>query len=298
MKKSLYFALSFCFVLILASCEKEQDFTSQQPAEKTRVFFNSTKDFYNTYQALSEMDCDEQIEWINSRGIKEPLYDSIENCTDEVMLDMPRAFQALFNKQLEVEINDSVIYFTQGKMYIKSINKTTLSTPILYGEVVINKDLIATTRNEYYNPYGKIGTSYLCEINLASGWRHQYVHELKSVVVNIANPNNGINQKSNLYLVIKFEYKKNKGWREATAEQRNIYINLNICKRNFLQVNRTQEILIESKTMPISTSPGVKYGHYINISGTIRHEVIGRTDSRRENRWGQPTVVTQYWYTY
>ena len=45
MKKSLYFALSFCFVLILASCEKEQDFTSQQPAEKTRVFFNSTKDF-------------------------------------------------------------------------------------------------------------------------------------------------------------------------------------------------------------------------------------------------------------
>lgn len=125
------------------------------------------------------------------------------------------------------------------------------------------------------------------------GWRHQYVHELKSVIVNFTNINGGISKKSNLYLVLKFEYKKNKGWREATGEQRNIYVNLNICKRNLLQINRTQEILIESREV----MSGVNQ-HSINIEGTIRHEVIGRTDSRRENRWGQPTPIKESWYPY
>ena len=278
---------------MLSSCEKEENVISQPQQEKTRVSFNSTKDFYDTFQALSKMDCEEQIAWINSRGIKEPLYDSIENCTDTIMLDMPRAFQALFNKQLEVEVNDSIIFFNEGRMYVKSIQNKLLTTPTLYGEVFIDKCSVATTRSIYNNPYGKIGTSYLREIQLASGWRHQYVHELKSVIVNFTNINGGISQKSNLYLGLKFEYKKNKGWREATGEQRNIYINLNICKRNLLQINRTQEILIESREV----MPGVNQ-HSINIEGTIRHEVIGRTDSRRENRWGQPTPIKESWYLY
>lgn len=293
MKNLFYLTACLSLVLILSSCEKNENFITQQLHEKTRVSFNSTKDFYNTFQALSQMDCNEQIAWINSRGIKEPLYDSIENCTDTIMLDMPRAFQALFNKQLEVEINDSIIFFNEGKMYVKSIQNKSLTTPALYGEVFIDKGTIATTRSNYYNPFGKVGVSFLCEIRLASGWRHQYVHELKSVIVNFTNIKGGISQKSNLYLGIKFEYKKKKGWREATAEKRNIYINLNVCKRNLLQVNRTQEILIESREV----MSGVN-GHNINISGTIRHEVIGRTDSRRENSWGDPAPVNQHWHPY
>lgn len=298
MKTLFRFAFCLCAIIMFASCEKEQDFIIQQQQEKTRVSFNSTKNFYDTFQALSKMDCDEQIEWINSRGIKEPLYDSIENCTDTVMLDMPRAFQALFNKQLEVEINDSIIFFSEGKMYVKVAQHKPLRTPTLYGEVAISNGPIATTRTTYQNPYGKIGQSFLCEIHLASGWRHQYVHELKSVIINFTKPGGTIDIKSNLYLTLKFEYKKHKGWREATGESRNIYINLNICKRNLLQVNRTQEILIQTNEIDSYDTSGP--GHIINISGTIRHEVIGRTDSRRENQWTQPTgpVIYQPWYPY
>lgn len=290
MKKLLYFTLSFCLVLILASCEKEQDFTSQQPAEKTRVFFNSTKDFYDTYQALSEMDCDEQIEWINSRGIKEPLYDSIENCTDEIMLEMPRSFQALFNKQLEVEINDSIICFKEGKMYVKSIKNKSLLSPTLYGEVFINKDSNPETR--IFTPYGKIGLSALCEIHLAAGWRHQYVHEIRSVLVNFTRPLGKVDIKSNLFLILKFEYKKHKGWREATAELRNIYVNLNGYKRNFIKVNRTQEILLQVHQFDTYYIPQ-NGGHNIVITGTIRHEVIGRPESKRQYTLGEEWTTYQ-----
>lgn len=299
MKNLFYLIAYLCLSFMLSSCEKEENIISQQQQEKTRVSFNSTKDFYDTYQALSKMDCDEQIAWINSCGIKEPLYDSIENCTDEIMLDMPRAFQALFNKQLEVEVNDSVILFSEGKMYVKSIQNKLLITPTLYGEVFIDKGSTATTRTTYQNPYGKIGQSFLCEIQLASGWKHQYVHELKSVIVNFTKPGGKIDVRSNLYLGLKFEYKKNKGWKEATGELRNIYINLNICKRNLLQVNRTQEILIQTHEFDSYNIPSGP-GHVIDISGTIRHEVIGRTDSRRENQWTQPVgpVIYQPWYPY
>lgn len=296
MKNLFYLIAYLCFSFMLSSCEKEENVISQQQQEKTRVSFNSTKDFYDTYQALSKMDCDEQIAWINSCGIKEPLYDSIENCTDEIMLDMPRAFQALFNKQLEVEVNDSVILFSEGKMYVKSIQNKLLTTPTLYGEVFIDKGSTVTTRTEYQNPYGKIGQSFLCEISLSAGWRHQYVHELKSVIVNLTRPGGNIHLRSNLYLVLKFEYKKNKGWREATAELRNIYVNFNFYKHNFLQVNRTQEILLTAQDFDSYNIPSGP-GHIIDISGTIRHEVIGRTDSRRENQW---TVTSGYkpWYPY
>lgn len=294
MKKLLYLNFFFCFVLMFSSCEKEQDIIIPQQIEKTRVHFNSTQDFYDTFQALSKMDCDEQIAWINSRGIKEPLYDSIENCTDSVMLDMPRAFQALFNKQLEVEVNDSIILFHEGKMYVRSIAKHNLATPTLYAEVIIEKDATALTRATYKTPLGKLGVAYICEIHLASGWRHQYVHELKSIVVRFKNNTGGSNIRSSLYLALKFEYKKHKGWREATAELRNIYVNLSICKRNFIQVNRNQEILIDAFEIPENLAP---LTHDVYITGTIRHEIVGRTDSRRENNWDQSGVIKE-WYPY
>lgn len=295
MKKLFYFIFSLCFVLMFSSCEKEQDIIAPQQIEKTRVHFNSTQDFYDTFQALSKMDCDEQIAWINSRGIKEPLYDSIENCNDSVMLDMPRAFQALFNKQLEVEVNDSIISFNEGKMYVNSIGNHNLTTPTLYAEVITEKNATPLTRTLYRTPLGKIGKASICEIHLASGWRHQYVHELKSVVVRFTNNRGGFNIRSSLYLALKFEYKKHKGWREATGELRNIYVNLDICKRNFIKVNRNQEILLDAFEITSELAPST---HDIYIKGTIRHEIIGRLDSRRENRWGQPNVVIEDWYPY
>ena len=39
------------------------------------------------------------------------------------MTEMPRAFQALFNHKMEMQINDTVIAFEKGNMYVKSIRR-------------------------------------------------------------------------------------------------------------------------------------------------------------------------------
>ena len=69
------------------------------------------------------MTYEEQTEWIRASGIKYPLYKDLEFCEDEVMTEMPRAFQALFNHKMEMQINDTVIAFEKGNMYVKSIKE-------------------------------------------------------------------------------------------------------------------------------------------------------------------------------
>ena len=105
-------------IILLSSCDEtefDETVTNQvnpQKEEDSRIVFNSAKEFYNTLESLSYMTYEEQTEWIRASGIKYPLYKDLEFCEDEIIrIQMPRAFQALFNHKMEMQINDTVIAF-------------------------------------------------------------------------------------------------------------------------------------------------------------------------------------------
>ena len=97
------------------------------------IHFNSTKHFFECYDSLFIKDYDEQLAWTTSKT-SNSLLKNADLCTDTIMLSMPKAFQALFNKDLEVAINDSILKYDNGKLYLVEINNKKISTPILCGE--------------------------------------------------------------------------------------------------------------------------------------------------------------------
>lgn len=279
-------------IILLSSCDEtelDQTVTNQvnpQKEEDSRIVFNSAKEFYNTLDTLSYMTYEEQTEWVRASGIKYPLYTDLEFCEDEIMAEMPRAFQALFNHKMEMQINDTIIAFEKGNMYVKSIKGKTLTVPLLYGQVGVNQEESEiTTRAIYKTQYGKIGTSYQHEFKIpGSKFRYKYVHELKSVIIRENLP--PYTTWSNLFLVLKLEWKGKKKWKVAEKEERNISINFNVCKRNLGKVKLNQEIRIDVQN---TTSQS----HSINIEGYIIHEVVGIPSTKMYNGWSYPLVEWQ-----
>ena len=97
------------------------------------IHFNSTKHFFECYDSLFIKDYDEQLAWTTSKT-SNSLLKNADLSTYTIMLSMPKAFQALFNKDLEVAINDSILKYDNGKLYLVEINNKKISTPILCGE--------------------------------------------------------------------------------------------------------------------------------------------------------------------
>lgn len=278
-------------IILLSSCDEtelDQTVTNQvnpQKEEDSRIVFNSAKEFYNTLDTLSYMTYEEQTEWVRASGIKYPLYTDLEFCEDEIMAEMPRAFQALFNHKMEMQINDTIIAFEKGNMYVKSIKGKTLTVPLLYGQVGVNQEESEiTTRMVYDVPYGKIGTSYQHEFKIPGAkFRYKYVHELKSVLIRENQP--PYTRWSHLFLILKLEWKGKKKWKVAEKEERNINVNLNVCKQALKKVKYNQEILIDIKGLMDSGK------HTIYIQGSIFHEVVGIPSTRRVNGWSIPQPI-------
>ena len=85
-----------------------------------------------------------------------------------------------------------------------------------------------------------------------------------------------------LFLVLKLEWKGKKKWKVAEKEERNIDVNLDVCKQKLTKVKYNQEILLGTKGIV----PGEK--HRIYISGSITHEVVGIPSTRIVNNWHTP----------
>lgn len=281
------FSLLFSLVMILVSCEKEEfdSIKVNSVEENTRIVFKSTQEIFNTLDVLSNMDYEEQMEWIKSSNIKDPLRDYIESCTDETMYEMPRAFQAMFNKDLEIQLNDTVIFFQEGDLYIKSIKNQNLSTPILFAKANFHKeeDQFASTRSQYLVPFGKISNSHQHEFT-SNNTKFKYVHELKSVRMVTNSPVTNLPYEwARIFLILKLEWKGSK-WREA-SEARNIYIDLTTYKKNLMNVQYNQEIILTS---------GLTFDQQNNarveMSGSIMHEMVGRISTRETDLWGVPFV--------
>lgn len=274
------FTLLFVMIFIMTSCEQAEVNLPDTSPKEAMQSFSSSKEFFDTFDKLSNLSYEEQKEWIKSNRIKNSLLTDIESCQDSVMLEMPRSFQILFNKDLEVEIENSIVYFKEGSMFIKSSS----STPILFSKLEFGKN--AETRTEYSVPYNDYGVSFQKDIEMPSKYRFKYVHELRSIGFVITQPTT--QYMSRLFLFIKLEY-KGKKWHVA-GEPRNIYINLgysdpsnnysNQLKRNLLNATLNQEILLYVKNIGI-----IPNNYVINIDGTIIHEVIGHPNTKKTNTW-------------
>ena len=77
-----------------------------------------------------------------------------------------------------------------------------------------------------------------------------------------------------------------KKWKVAEKEERNISIDLNVCKRNLAKVKYNQEIRIDVQNMDSKS-------HSINIEGYIIHEVVGIPSTKMFNGWSYPLVEWQ-----
>lgn len=108
-------------ILSLASCvqhEAEEIHDKQLPVEHSRVIFNSTDDFFNTYHQLADMSFEKQNQWIKEQNFTSIV--ELEENGNVTEIKAPRAFKAIFNQNLEFQINDSVIWFNNGNLFVVS----------------------------------------------------------------------------------------------------------------------------------------------------------------------------------
>lgn len=211
-------------VVLFSACaqnefdEKISKITSPQNENRTVIHFNSTKDFFEEYDVLLGKTKEEQKAWAVSKSTNTLLSDS-EICNDSTMLLMPKAFQALFNKQLEVEINDSTIQYKNGDLYLTKLNGSILKEPILCGSGKSDavEEENRQTRQTGEVPFAKKGMGRQHEFSRGTNHKFKYVHEFRSAIAYI----NG-RQSCVIGLIIKLEYYKGHGNWTSAGEPRDI----------------------------------------------------------------------------
>lgn len=231
--KKLYLAF-YSICIFLAACtgneiENNEEYLPQSKEalspvgeESLMLYFNSTADFFQTFHQLLIEDENAQLKWVSNKNF-EALLSNTQLCTDSTMLSMPKAFQALFNKDLKVNINDSIIHYNQGNLYVIEINNKKLKSPILCGNGNIDLIQVPTTRTVS----GHVGFDEGNGLNHQyefkrpqSKYKYKYVNQLRSYRIIINRQASAI-----LAFMIKFEYKYSAGWKNAGLP-RNLSIQL------------------------------------------------------------------------
>lgn len=219
--------------LLLSSCQKEVSRNTTKPND--RLSFKNMQDFHATYLDLSKLTSkDDLLFWATSKN-----HSTLLNIDDSAANDYPFALLAMFNKNSEVEINDSIVWLKNGNLYAFSKNdeptleslKIKLEKCKIIGSVkvsMINNYLLKTismglnsldARNQkqfvqqYYQPCGGV--------RQAVNGDRKYIHELYTF--QITDPLGY--STTELHLRIKLEYKGSKSWKPAT-EQRTINVNV------------------------------------------------------------------------
>lgn len=211
--------------LAAISCSKDDAPSFMSNGTLSRIVFWDAEEFISTYMALSEKGPDYQDEWLQTKTII-PLLDSLENCDDQEMLNMPRSFQALFNSDLEIQIRDTVIQYERGNLYVTNINGRVQNPRILYGTAqsfVLDQNgengSMTRTHNFSFNWEGIGGSRQYEFSDPHTGGNKKYVNEFISSQIRL----NGQYYRS-LILIVKLEWKVSK-WKEAD-EPRDVRIAL------------------------------------------------------------------------
>ena len=297
----------FALVVSVVACNKEDlsdcvhSDVSKINEQSSLVRFNSLKDMLDTYLYLSELDEDEKQVWLDSVNITEPLLNHLDSCTDKSIMDVPVALQLLFNKDLRIQIGDTIARYENGVIVSESIagEKTIdelvlakiTSTPIEIESEENNNLSRSTTVSGPWAIGDKtiwIGSRYIpLPVPIYSDCQHRYVHEFRTIVI---YTNQGVVQQ--LFFDIKFHYKKHKGWREATGENRHVNVNLSI---KVFGISGNEMLWNQSYSTKANIEKPICYSFIsqtqfnnrweIFCSGTIVHSVDGYPKTKYTDKW-------------
>lgn len=289
---SNYFLLFATLVILLANaCSNESfEFTHQNSNKMSRIKFNSTSEFLETYTKLAKMDRVEINKWIHLQNICSATTNP-KSLEDSLFSILPFAYQAIFNQEYEFQIQDSIIWLHGKYLYFlgttnKLHTKDTDSLKIYASSEITPIKQIKTTRNLSNTNFTTIGLNernryFLHEFNIPNRNTIRYVHELLTHCINTSDKT----VQALLYLSCRLEWHKSKNKWEMASELRNIAIdihgNANIVasipsgigdiyfKRNFSRVQYNQEYLIQSFRGSIQP---VSYWQ-VSLEGVISHEL-------------------------
>ena len=263
-------------------------------SDHNAIHFNNTEHFFACYDSLLTKDYDEQLAWSVSRT-SNSLLKNADSCTDTIMLSMPKEFQALFNKELEVAINDSILKYDNGNIYLTAINKKGLFPPILCGETNVApiENEVQTRMQSGDLEFRTIGFSHQYNFKRASSkYKFNYVNELKSYQARVNNIVSEV-----LGFMVKLEYRGRGSWKEA-SEPRDISMNIDcgasifgiappithftIGKREYKNRQWNLEIPVAKVAY---TSQLTRHVWYITISGSISQTISGENETKWTNTY-------------
>ncbi len=289
--------------LFIVSCEKELLTNEVNPSNLTkneRIVFKTTSQLLDTYFSLCQFNEIEKKKWIDSVDVEKPFLSYFKECKDSSLLETPIAWQMLFNNDLEVQIGDTIAKYKNGKIVAESIKGELLLEKYIMAQIsighipVTNSNSISSRTVVTGNWAGNVGntvwmgTRYI-PVELYSGWQHRYVHEFRTIMIEASG-----NIVQQLFFDIKFHYKKNQGWREATGENRHVYIkNFRITVAGIQgggvlwDKSFSTQGKIELPVCWISMLKAEDFNRKwsIECTGTIEHSVDGFPNTKRVDIW-------------
>lgn len=229
--KSYFFLLGT--ILSFAACtqnELTEMKDKQKYVEHSRVIFKSTDEFLKTYHNLAEMPLERQKQWIKSQNFTSII--ELEEKSDIVKIEGPRAFKLIFNQDLEFQINDSVIWYNKGDLLVIStnghspFNKSEKKYPSFgQSEYKIISDDVPQTRLDHGGNYR--GNHILQNITYGN-YEYRYIAELSGHYIKYRQGMDLILD-AGLFLSLRLDYRglpKGK-WANNSHTERDIYYDLN-----------------------------------------------------------------------
>lgn len=250
--------------------------------------FSSTNSFFKIFDELLDKNSEDQVTWATSLN-KEALLANAESCEDSVMLSAPRAFQALFNKQLKVQINDSLLQYNNGTMYLTAIDNKVLKEPVKCGNSESSEVKSANspqTRQIGEVPFDGHNMNHQYEFRYSR--THKYVHGFRSFVTYI----NG-RQCQILIMDYKLEFYRN-GINQA-RDPRDININLECTVNLGYPIDYVRSPfgtyknvvgIMEIPVAKITHGVGLNYFAWgVTCTGKITHMIVGQPQTKWEDVW-------------
>lgn len=255
MKKLLTLILS---AAIIVGCNDDEIMTSTFRDQETandgrRLAFKDTRSFFETLDRLDAMSFDELNAWEKNNEVfsMKKYIESIQGddtpFTDEEQeyIKLPSSYLMLLNKNGEVRIGDTIVWYSKGVKYyalnenqMQSIRKDP-SKSLLTNTYTIQRIAVPENAERLDSPNGlfEMGAG-----GLAAGYQRpfkycynntdrKYVNELAGIVDNVINfPGNALHPpgytfRARLYLRMKLEWKGSGSWKTA-GEYRFINYNL------------------------------------------------------------------------
>lgn len=313
MKKILFFIS--LMVMVACSSELDEVVSNGEVDSKTefRLSFKNSQDLLDTYFKLTEMNSTDFENWIQNNN---PAFLLEGESEDDSFNRIPRSFQALFNSNLELNIQDTIVYYNKGNLYILSVNgdeaevgknKSNLSSCTILGSAeTVSLNLNSSNLKNSWSGVNGLGPNYQVPFNYGDGrYQYKYIYEIETFKYRF-------DMRSICYdinFVNKMEYKYKK-WDQA-GEWRTVSTSINgtitaeitnrwgaVLKQDFNIINNTKAQQMQYKTYillarTIKQEQDTSYelassltGWTFNLNCNITQEVTGVPSTRKTTSFG------------